>query len=161
MVHVVLLIQSECFARVGNNDVMPTPAIVDSYVTPCDPSTSSIHQAVMMAQEYRKGWSLSRWMRRYAGEGWHRWHKSTQHDGYHISLCGCSCVQYSCSLHTLSCLVADRGSCVQYPCAGCHWCQLGWVVSTDCTLHCVDCGRGLRRLYTSRLVLQKVPSEGS
>ena len=28
MVHVVLLIQSECFARVGNNDVMPTPAIV-------------------------------------------------------------------------------------------------------------------------------------
>ena len=38
MVHVVLLIQSECFARVGNNDVMPTPAIVDSYVTPCYPS---------------------------------------------------------------------------------------------------------------------------
>ena len=32
------LIQSECFPRVGNNDVMPTPAIVDSYVTPCDPS---------------------------------------------------------------------------------------------------------------------------
>ena len=53
--YVVLLIQSECFARVGNNDVMPTPAIVDSYVTPCDSSISSIHQAVMMVQEHRKG----------------------------------------------------------------------------------------------------------
>ena len=28
MVRVVLLIQSECFARVGNNDVTPTPAMV-------------------------------------------------------------------------------------------------------------------------------------